>query len=146
MTEKDNRRKLYEFLKSEMRNDKAKHTILPVSKFGLIQITRQRVRPEMDIKILEKCPVCQGTGEVKASVLITDEIENNIRFLLQEQNEKFLAIRLHPFIYSYFMRGMLNYRWKWYKEYKKWIKLGEVGSYHFLEYHFFNKDGDEIKL
>jgi len=146
MTDKENRRKLYEFLKAEMKNDKAKHTILPVTKFGLIQITRQRVRPEMDIKILEKCPVCQGTGEVKASVLITDEIENNIRFLLQEQNEKYIEIRLHPFIYSYFMRGLFNHRWKWFKEYRKWIKLEEVASYHFLEYHFFNKDGDEIKL
>lgn len=146
MTDKDNRRKLFDYLKAEMQNDKAKHTILPVTKFGLIQITRQRVRPEMEIEIEEKCPVCQGSGDVKASVLITDEIENNIRFLLQEQNENSIEIRLHPFIYSYFTKGIFSFQWKWLKEYHKWIKLKEQGSYHFLEYHFFNKEGDEIKM
>ncbi len=146
MIDKDNRRDLFDFLKAEMKGDKAKHTILPVTKFGLIQITRQRVRPEMTIEIQEKCPVCSGSGEVKASVLLTDEIENNIRFLLQEQNEKFLEIRVHPFIYAFFTKGWFNFRWKWFKQYRNWIKLTEVSAYHFLEYHFFNKEGDEIKI
>ena len=146
MVEKENRRKLFEFLKAEMKNDKAKHTILPVTKFGLIQITRQRVRPEMEIEILEKCPVCLGTGEVKASILVLDEIENNIRFLIQEQNEKFIEVRVHPFIYAYLTKGIFNYKWKWYKDFHRWIHLKEVASYHFLEYHLFNKEGDEIKM
>ncbi len=146
MIDKENRRKLFEFLRDEMKSDKAKHTILPVSKFGIIQITRQRVRPEMEIEILEQCPICQGSGEVKASVLITDEIENSIRFLLQDQNEAYLEIRLHPFLWAFFSKGFFNYRWKWYKQYRKWVTLKSVASYHFLEYHFFNKDGDEIKL
>ncbi len=146
MTVKENRTNLYNFLKSEMKSDKAKHTILPVTKFGLIQITRQRVRPEMEIETQEKCPVCHGSGEVKSAVLIADDIENNIRFLLQEQNEKTLEIRLHPFVYAYFTNGLFNHRWKWFKEYRKWVALKADNSFHFLEYHFYNKQGDEIKL
>lgn len=146
MTVKEHRTELYNFLKAEMKGDKAKHTILPVTKFGLIQITRQRVRPEMEIETQEKCPVCHGSGEVKSAVLIADDIENNIRFLLQEQNEKTLTIRLHPFIYAHFKIGLFNFKWKWFKEYRKWVNLIPDNSYHFLEYHFFNKQGDEIKL
>jgi len=146
MVDKENRRKLYEFLKTEMKSDKAKHTILPVTKFGLIQITRQRVRPEMEIEILEKCPVCLGTGEVKASILISDDIENNIRFLVQEQNEGYIELRVHPFLYAYFTQGIFNFKWKWLKEYHRWIRIKKVSSYHFLEYHLFNKEGDEIKI
>ena len=71
-----------------MKHDKAKHAVLPPSKFGLIQITRQRVRPEMVIQTLEKCPACDGTGKIKPSVLLIDEIESNLSFLIREQNEK----------------------------------------------------------
>jgi len=146
MADREHRQKLHEFMTAEMKGDLAKHSILPVTKFGLMQITRQRVRPEMKVKILEKCPICNGTGEVKASVLIIDEIENNIKFMLQEQNEGGLQLHVHPFIYSFFTKGFFNYRWKWFKQYKKWVKLKPVNAYHFLEYHFFNKSGDEIKL
>ncbi len=146
MVDKDNRRKLYEYLKTEMKSDKAKHTILPVTRFGLIQITRQRVRPEMKIEILEKCPVCLGSGEVKASILIIDEIENNLRFLVQEQNEAYIELRVHPFLYAYLTHGIANYKWKWLKEFHRWIRINKVGSYHFLEYHLYNKEGDEIKI
>jgi ribonuclease G len=146
MTNREHRQKLHEFMTEAMKNDLAKHSILPISKFGLMQITRQRVRPEMEIEILEKCPVCEGTGEVKASVLIIDEIENNIKFMLQEQNESGLELHLHPFLYAYFTKGIFNYRWKWFKQYRKWVKLKSVNAYHFLEYHFFNKSGDEIKI
>jgi len=86
MTESQNRRKLFEKLKEEMRRDRAKHAILPPSKFGLVQITRQRVRPEMNVEILEKCPACDGTGQIKPSLLLTDEIENNISYLIHNEN------------------------------------------------------------
>ncbi len=146
MSDREHRQKLHEYMTAEMKSDLAKHSILPITKFGLMQITRQRVRPEMKVEILEKCPICNGTGEVKASVLIIDEIENNIKFMLQEQNEGGLQLHVHPFIYSFFTKGIFNYRWKWFKQYKKWVKLKPVNAYHFLEYHFFNKSGDEIKL
>ncbi len=146
MHEGKNRRALFQKLKDEMDKDHAKHTILPPSKFGLVQITRQRVRPEMNIKVLENCPVCDGSGKIRPSIIITDEIENNIRYLIHDQNEKSLKLALHPFIHSYITRGMFSIRYKWYLKYKKWIKVQAMPSYHLLEYHFFNAKGDEIKM
>ncbi len=148
MHEGSNRRKLYSRLKDEMDKDHSKHSILPPSKFGLVQITRQRVRPETNVQILEKCPTCEGTGEIKPSILLIDEIENNIRYLLQDQNETYLKVCLHPYAYAFLIHGGLfrSIQWKWYYKYKKWITLMPVNSYHLLEYHFFNKTQDEIKM
>lgn len=146
MHEGSNRRKLYQKLKEEMGKDHAKHTILPPSKFGLVQITRQRVRPEMNVQILEKCPTCQGTGEIKPSIIIVDQIENNIRYLTQDQNEAYIKIALHPFMFAFLVHGFPSLRMKWYLKYKRWIRLKPMPSYHFLEYRFFNKVDDEIKI
>lgn len=146
MHEGANRRKLYQCLKDEMNKDNAKHTILPPSKFGLVQITRQRVRPEMNVQVLEKCPSCGGTGEIKPSIILIDQIENNLRYLLQDQNEAYVKLALHPFMYSYMVHGMPSIRMKWYFKYKRWIRLRSMPSYHFLEYRFFNKVDDEIKI
>jgi ribonuclease G len=146
MHEAANRRKLFERLKTGMGNDRAKHTILPPSKFGLVQITRQRVRPEMNIQMLERCPVCDGSGEIKASITLIDEIENHIRYLIQEQNEATLKLVVHPIVYSYLKKGMMSHRMKWYLHFRKWIRMAQNNSYHFLEYHFFNAKGDEIKV
>jgi len=141
-----NRRKLYDRLKDEMKKDRAKHSILPPSKFGLVQITRQRVRPEMNVQILEKCPSCDGTGEIRPSILVTDDIENNLSYLIREQNEKNLLLCVHPYIYAYLTKGLFNIKWKWYFKFRQRIKITSMSSYHLLEYHFFNKAGDEIKI
>lgn len=141
-----NRRQLFQKLKEEMAKDRAKHTILPPSKFGLVQITRQRVRPEMNVEILEKCPACEGTGQIKPSILLIDEIENTIRYLLQEQNEPYLHISLHPFVFSFLTHGFPSTRIKWFLHYRKWIRMKPVSSHHLLEYHMFNKNNDEIKI
>lgn len=147
MLEARHRRDLFQRLKEEMAKDRAKHTILPPSKFGLVQITRQRVRPEMTIENLEQCPSCQGTGKIKPSIIITDEIENNIKYLLQEQNEKQLNIEVHPFLYAYLTRGFMNSaRLKWQRKYKKKIQMQKNSNYHFLEYHIFDKNGEELKI
>lgn len=139
-----NRRKLYQALKDEMSHDRTKHTILPPSKFGLVQITRQRVRPEMDISILEKCPCCEGTGEIKPSIILLDELENNISYLINEQNETYLKITVHPYIYAYLTKGFFSIRSKWKRKFKKPIKIFSNTSNQLLEYHFFNKNNDEI--
>ncbi len=146
MHEGANRRKLYQSLKDEMSKDHAKHTILPPSKFGLVQITRQRVRPEMNVQVLEKCPSCGGTGEIKPSIILIDQIENNLRYLLQDQNEAYVKLALHPFMHAYMVHGMPSIRMNWYFKYKRWIRLRPMPSYHFLEYRFFNKVDDEIKI
>lgn len=146
MVEPANRRKLFEKMKEEMKKDRAKHNILPPSKFGLVQITRQRVRTETNVEILEKCPACGGTGEIKPSIILVDEIENNLRYLLQEQNEQDLTLRVHPYVYAYLNKGLWSTKWKWRFKYKSRFKLEPSLSYHFLEYRFFNKLDDEIKL
>ena len=146
MVEPGNRRKLFEKMKEEMKKDRAKHNILPPSKFGLVQITRQRVRTETNVEILEKCPACGGSGEVKPSIILIDEIENNLRYLIQEQNEKKLTIRVHPYIYAFLTKGLLSIKLKWFFTYKTRFKIIPSLSYHFLEYRFFNKLDDEIKL
>ncbi len=146
MHEASNRRKLFQKLVEEMAKDSTKHTILPPSKFGLVQITRQRVRPEMNVEVLEKCPACEGSGKIKPSILLIDEIENNIRYLINEQNENFLTIAINPYIYAYFTKGLFSLQIKWFLKYKKFIRLKSIASYHILEYHFFNKNAEEIKI
>ena len=139
-----NRRKLYDKLREEMKKDRAKHSILPPSKFGLVQITRQRVRPEMNVQILEKCPACDGTGEIRPSILLIDDIENNIAYLLREQNESKLTITVSPFVLAYIKQNKL--RWKWFFRYGNKIRIREQKAHHILEFHIYNKEGNEIKL
>src|SRR5436190_17508328 len=94
----ENRKLLFDKLKEEMKKDRAKHNILPPSKFGLVQITRQRVRPEMNIEINEKCPSCGGTGEIQPSILLTDQIENDLRHVAKELNQKDITLCVHPYL------------------------------------------------
>ncbi len=101
----------------------------------------------MNIHVLEKCPVCNGTGEAKSSILLIDEIEKNIQYLIQDQNEKRLTLMVHPYIHAYLKRGLFwSVQFKWYKQFKSWVKILPNSAYHFLEFHFFNKNDDEIKL
>jgi ribonuclease G len=141
-----NRKTLFNKLRDEMKSDRAKHTILPPSKFGLIQITRERVRPETSVDTAEKCPTCGGTGEVQASILLMDQIENNLRYILTEQNESGVTLCVHPYIAAYLTKGFWSQRMQWWWKYKKSVKIKSVSSYHFLEYHFLNKNEDEIKV
>lgn len=146
MNQAQNRRALYGHLKEVMSKDRAKHTILPPSKFGLVQITRQRVRPEMNVEIQEQCPVCKGSGEIIPSVLLIDEIQNHLAYLINEQNEKKLEIIVHPYVRAFIKDKFYHIQRRWYKEFKRWIKVEEDSNYHLLEYHIFNPKHEEIKL
>lgn len=143
-----NKRLVYEKLKEEMKADRAKHKILPMSPFGLIQITRQRVRPEMNVVTSEKCPTCDGTGEITNSIVIVDEIENRLKYLLENMNMKSnISIEVHPYIYAYFTKGFFNsIRFKWLLKYKRWIKINAVNSLHFGQFRFLNAQGEEISV
>lgn len=143
-----NKRQVYEKLKEEMKSDRAKHKILPMSPFGLIQITRQRVRPEMAVVTTEKCPTCDGTGEIANSVVIVDEIENRLKYLLTNLNMKSkISMEVHPYLYAYFTKGFFNsIRFKWLFKYKQWIKITPVNSFHFGQYRFINTQGEEISV
>ncbi|UIR55807.1 Rne/Rng family ribonuclease [Sphingobacterium sp. SRCM116780] len=146
MHKPNHRKELYSFLKECMATDRARHTILPPSKFGLVQITRQRVRPEMNIVTNEKCPACAGTGEIRSSIVLMDDIENNLSFILQEQNEKGISLCVHPYIAAFIKSGFISKRIKWFLKYQKWIKVIPVTSYYLTEFRFFNAKDEEIKL
>jgi len=141
-----NRKELFDYLKELMLLDRAKHTILPPSKFGLVQLTRQRVRPEMNIVTNEKCPACNGTGEIKASIILMDDIENNLNYILNEQNERSVTLCVHPYIEAYIKKGLFSIQWKWFFKFNKWIKVKAVPSYYLTEFHFLNSKEEEIKL
>lgn len=141
-----NKRKVYERLKEAMKNDRAKHTILPMSKFGLIQITRQRVRPEMNVVTAEECPMCHGTGEIGSSILMVDEILQKLEYLVNTLNLKKLTIMAHPYIAAYMKHGFPPLYWKWMWKYRARIRISEDQSYHLGEYYFLNEVGEEIIL
>ncbi|MEO6150937.1 MAG: Rne/Rng family ribonuclease [Mucilaginibacter sp.] len=141
-----NRKELFDYLRGEMAHDRAKHTILPPSKFGLVQITRQRVRPEMNIVTSELCPTCHGTGAIRPTILLLDDIENNFNFILIEQNEKNITLCVHPYIEAYIKKGFYNIQMKWYFKYKQWIKVKSNPAYQITEFRFFSAKDEEIKL
>ncbi|RFZ92765.1 Rne/Rng family ribonuclease [Mucilaginibacter conchicola] len=141
-----NRKELFDYLKAEMSHDRAKHTILPPSKFGLVQITRQRVRPEMNIVTSEVCPTCNGTGTIRPTILLLDDIENNFNYILEEQNEKNITLCVHPYIEAYIKKGLFNRQMKWYFKYGQWIKVKSNPAYQITEFRFFSSKDEEIKL
>ncbi|MFD0766375.1 ribonuclease E/G [Mucilaginibacter lutimaris] len=141
-----NRKELFDYLKAQMADDRAKHTILPPSKFGLIQITRQRVRPEMNIVTSEVCPACGGTGTIRPTVLLIDDIETNFNYILTEQNEKNITLCVHPYIEAYIKKGLFNRQMKWYFKYGQWIKVKSNPAYQITEFKFFSSKDEEIKL
>jgi ribonuclease G len=142
----DNKKLIYKVMKEEMIDDKAKSTVLPLSKFGLMQITRERVRPQMNIITKELCPTCNGTGKITASILTSDLIEKNIEHLLVKQNEKDLVLAVHPYLHAYFTKGFISQRVRWYLKFKRWVNLVSDTSLAVTEFKFLNKEGEEIQL
>jgi ribonuclease G len=141
-----NRKDLFDYLKAEMNYDRAKHTILPPSKFGLVQITRQRVRPEMNIVTNEKCPTCDGTGEIKASIVLLDDIVANLDYILNEQAEKGITLCVHPYLGAFIKKGLVSQQIKWFFKYNQWVNVKEMSGYHLTEYRFLSAKEEEIKL
>ena len=144
MTKADNRRKLYNHLREEMKDDRAKHKILPPSKFGLIQMTRQRVRPEVNIKTAEEHPNGLNGTEVEAPIVLVEKIKQDLEQLYKKDYKK-VTLNTHPFIAAFLTKGFPSIRSKWYFEHKKWVKILPRDAYTYLEYHFFDKNGKQIK-
>ena len=141
MGKAENRKKLFNHLRDEMSDDRAKHKILPPSKFGLIQITRQRVRPEMNIKTREKDP--NGDGEIEAPISVVNRIQADLIKLFKKDYKK-ITLHTHPFIAAFLTKGFPSVRSKWFLEHKKWVKIMPRDAYTYLEYRF-TKDGKEIR-
>ena len=114
---------LFTALKTAMKTDRARHTILPMSKFGLVQITRERVRPATEIATQEVCISCNGTGKMDSSVQLLDRIENEINYLWENMNQKHVTLRANPLITNFFKQGIPSLRMKWWLKHKHWLKL-----------------------
>jgi len=139
----EHRQKLYDHLKAEMSFDRTKHKILPPSKFGLIQITRQRVRPEMVIKTQEPNP--SGSGEVEAPIVILDTINAELDKLIVLKEHKKIVLNVHPFIAAYLKKGIPSIQQRWFTKYKKWIKILPRDAYQYLRFDFTNSKGEVLK-
>ena len=142
----ENKKAVHEVLRDEMKGDRSKYTILPISKFGLSQITRQRVRPEINVDTRETCPSCGGTGTIQASISVTDQIENHLEHLLLKQNEAKVSIMVHPFVYAYYKEGLVSRQTRWFFKYKKWVNLVKDSTLGLMEYHFLDKHGEVFEL
>jgi len=141
----ENKRKLHEAMEGFMKIDRAKHAVLAISKFGLMQLTRQRMKPEMNINTQEQCPTCQGTGKISSTLVLEDEIEKNISYL-SEQKHKSLVIAVHPILYAYLTKGLISKRRRWSWHYKMTLTVQANSNYHLTEFHFFDKNEEEIRL
>jgi ribonuclease G len=142
----ENKQQLFDKMKEIMSNDRTKHNILPLTKFGLMQITRQRVRPEMNIVTDEKCPSCKGTGEVRPTILFTDDLEKELSFILDKVKTRKLVLNVHPFVASFLKKGLFPLYRNWNRKFAISLKVQAVPSYHMLEYHFFDRYENEIDL
>lgn len=141
----ENKRKLTEAMEQFMRSDRAKHSVLPISKFGLMQITRQRMRPEMNINTSELCPSCLGSGTIASSLVLEDEISKNLNYLIS-QGHKQLTVRVHPILHTYLNAGFFSRKLKWMWKYKQRIRILPDTGYHMTEFRFFDHHQEEIKL
>lgn len=139
-----NRKKLFDHMVKEMNEDRAKHKILPPTKFGLIQITRQRVRPEMNIKTREENPNTGETTEVEAPIVLVNKMNDELKSLIKKDSKK-ITLNTHPFIAAFLTKGFPSVRTKWFMEHKKWVTIQPRDAYTYLEYHFVDKDDSKIK-
>ncbi len=146
MNEAENRQKLYERMCANMQKDRARHNILPLSKFGLMQITRQRVRPAMDVNTTETCPTCFGKGTIKSSILFTDTLESKIDYLVNKLKIKKFSLHIHPYIAAYVNQGLVSLKRKWQMKYGFGIKIIPNQKLAFLEYVFYDLQGEEIDM
>lgn len=146
MAEAEHRQALYERMCANMANDRAKHTILPLSKFGLMQITRQRVRPAMEVQVEESCPTCHGTGTIKSALLYTDALEGKIDHLVHGMGVRRFTLQLHPFVHAFVTRGLWSLKRRWQFQYSWRISIIPNQQMSFLQYRFLDSDGNEIDM
>lgn len=142
----ENRQKLYERMCQNMKKDRAKHNILPLSKFGLMQITRQRVRPAMDVAVEETCPTCFGKGVIKSSILFTDTLESKVECLVRKLNVKRFDLHIHPYVAAYVNQGFPSMAMKWKIKYGMGMRIVPNQSLALLQYVFYDSKHEEIDM
>jgi ribonuclease G len=146
MQSNENRQKVFDKMKEIMGKDRTKHNILPLSKFGLMQITRQRVRPEMLIQTEETCPTCYGSGKRAPAILLPQEIENSVRYAYEKLHLKKMTLRVHPIVHAYLKKGFPSLILKWKFRYSMKLKVVHSDSLSFLEYEILNEKNKKVSL
>ena len=146
MSKGEHRNTLFEHMKEVMANDRARHNILPLSKFGLMQITRQRVRPAMDITTTEACPSCFGKGEIQPSLLFTDKLEEKVDYLVNGLNIKRFTMFVHPFVDAYLKKGLFSEYFRWRQKHGRGVKVLPDQSLAYLQYRVVDESGKEVDV
>jgi len=142
----EDRQLLYERMCENMKKDRARHNILPLSKFGLMQITRQRVRPAMDVAVEESCPTCHGTGKIKSSILFTDQLESKIDRLVNKIGIRQFSLHVHPYVAAFINQGFISLKRRWQMKYGLGIRIVASQKLAFLQYEFYDKDRQFIDM
>ncbi len=142
----EDRQLLYERMCKNMQKDRARHNILPLSKFGLMQITRQRVRPAMDVNVEEDCPTCFGSGKIKSSILFTDQLESKIDRLVNKIGIKKFYLHVHPYVAAYINQGVLSLKRKWQMKYGFGVRIVSSQKLAFLQYEFYDEKREFIDM
>ena len=140
----ENRTALVEKMREMMANDRAKHTILPLSKFGLMQITRQRVRPETHIDMRETCPACHGTGLVTPAALLDTQIEKQIAYYAKEKKLDYIKLRVNPVVAAFLTKGVFSLRLRWMLKYRCAIRIVKNTTTGIIETRYFNRKDEEL--
>ena len=146
MKSREAQKALYDHMVELMKKDRARHNILPLSKFGLMQITRQRVRPVMDVEVEEQCPTCHGTGKIKSSLLFTKVLEGKIQMTQNRLGINQFTIHVHPYVYAYICQGLWSLKNKWQWKYGMGVKVIPSQKLAMLQYEFYDSDGQEIDV
>ena len=142
----EDRQLLYERMCENMKKDRARHNILPLSKFGLMQITRQRVRPAMDVAVEENCPTCHGTGKIKSSILFTDQLESKIDRLVNKIGIKRFSLHVHPYVAAFINQGVISLKRRWQMKYGLGIRIVASQKMAFLQYEFYDSNRQFIDM
>jgi len=144
MDKSEHRNELFKYMRELLESDRAKHNVLPLTKFGLMQITRQRIKPVTEINTSEKCPLCHGTGKIASTVVIDEEIERKIADFA-ERGEKSFILRLSPILGAYLSRGFNSFVRKWKRKYKCKLRLEELTDHSILQYEICNNEGKALE-
>ena len=145
MENNENKVKLHKRMQELLATDRAKHNVLPLTKFGLMQITRQRVRPATEIKVNEKCPMCNGTGEISSSILIDETLERQLAYYVKERNIKSFILQVNPILGAYLTKGLFtSIRRKWCRKYGCNVEVKTNTEYTLLQAEWFNNKGVRI--
>ena len=141
----EHRNNLHKYMQDLMEADRAKHNVLPLTKFGLMQITRQRIRPVTEINTTEQCPLCHGTGKIASTVVIDEQVERQLAYYVGDKGIHNLTLRVSPILGAYLTRGFRSFVAKWRRKYKCRLRVVESTDNSILQYEFLNADGEVLE-